>query len=550
MVAVLQAKVLWGIFRFRDLTTGDTSAYFVSAFAWSEQLSVNIVWSPLYTAFYGTVFALTDDASLATTLHRVVIVMAATLGVLAVMRMLLPGAIALAIASWWAILPINFNTLYEVHLFALLPILAAWLVGAGDASAPRRGAVLGVLVATAALVRNELFLAATLFAASSLGWEVIEARRRSGDPPALSRRMASYLVPVLVAVLICAAFYARSTVKWPTIRNVARAKHTVNMCQVFAFGHAQRNPSWTLSPWTECYGLAEATFGSRTPSFREMLAANPRAVLDHVTWNLSLVPAGLQLALFDRTAGVTNPDYAPVRHSGSALAGLLTLVAGLLIGAAAVVVVRQPAMWHDWLVTRATMVTAMLCVALVSVPVIMTQRPRPSYLFSLTVVLMAGVGISLHVLTHRWPTWRDRVSLALWCSTLALVPAYFSAQPGDRPLHAAYRALSPLQASIRGAAGGIVLGDYAGELQNYLHLVGRSADDYRVLEERSAGEEVARFFDRRRIAVFFIQPRISLEFRKLPGAADLLDNPAAFGWAAHSVAGPGRSTWVLLYRRT
>jgi hypothetical protein len=58
-------------------------------------------------------------------LHRAVIVMAATLGVLAVMRRLLPPALGLLIAMRWAILPINFETLYEVHLFALLPVLAA-----------------------------------------------------------------------------------------------------------------------------------------------------------------------------------------------------------------------------------------------------------------------------------------------------------------------------------------------------------------------------------------------------------------------------------------
>lgn len=128
LIAALQMKILWEIWRFRDLTTGDTTSYFAGGYRWYEDFAVNIVWSPLYTAFYGTVYLLTHDIYTATIFHRVIIVMAATLGVLALMRQLLPPAIALLIAAWWAVLPINFETLYEVHLFALLPILAAWLV--------------------------------------------------------------------------------------------------------------------------------------------------------------------------------------------------------------------------------------------------------------------------------------------------------------------------------------------------------------------------------------------------------------------------------------
>ena len=101
-------KILWNIWRFRDLTTGDTSSYFVGAYRWSKDFAVNIVWSPLYTAFYGTVLLATGDVYLATVVHRLIIVMLATLGVLALMRGLLPPALALLIAAWWAVMPINF----------------------------------------------------------------------------------------------------------------------------------------------------------------------------------------------------------------------------------------------------------------------------------------------------------------------------------------------------------------------------------------------------------------------------------------------------------
>ena len=53
MLLLLQLKVLWGI-QYRDLAVGDESGYYNRAFLWFRDFSVDIVWSPLYTAFLGT----------------------------------------------------------------------------------------------------------------------------------------------------------------------------------------------------------------------------------------------------------------------------------------------------------------------------------------------------------------------------------------------------------------------------------------------------------------------------------------------------------------
>src|SRR5262245_11595961 len=58
------------------------------------------------------------------------------------MRPLLPAGIALLLALWWAVLPINFETLYEVHLCSVLPILAALYVAARWDTPIGRGVVL------------------------------------------------------------------------------------------------------------------------------------------------------------------------------------------------------------------------------------------------------------------------------------------------------------------------------------------------------------------------------------------------------------------------
>src|SRR2546427_1259749 len=128
MLLLLQLKVMWGIWQYRDLAPGDESGYYNRAFLWFKDLSVDIVWSPLYTAFLGTLMHLSPHAYFVTILHRLIIVLALDLMILALMRRLLPHRIAWLIAAWWAILPINFDTAYAVHLFAVIPVHAAWLL--------------------------------------------------------------------------------------------------------------------------------------------------------------------------------------------------------------------------------------------------------------------------------------------------------------------------------------------------------------------------------------------------------------------------------------
>ena len=61
-----------------------------------------------------------------------------------------------------------------------------------------------------------------------------------------------------------------------------------------------------------------------------MLRNNPRALSDHVLWNFRMVPAGLQLLLFDCASGGQDPDYKPVRvHALFASVGSGLLIAVL-----------------------------------------------------------------------------------------------------------------------------------------------------------------------------------------------------------------------------
>src|SRR4030088_1394665 len=57
IIIALQLRVIWHVWRYKDLIFGDTASYFVDAVSWTHGLHDDIIWSPLYTDFWGTVLA-------------------------------------------------------------------------------------------------------------------------------------------------------------------------------------------------------------------------------------------------------------------------------------------------------------------------------------------------------------------------------------------------------------------------------------------------------------------------------------------------------------
>lgn len=551
LVALLQIKLMWNIWLFRDLTSGDTSSNFLrGAYPWSQWLADNIVWSPLYTAFYGTMLMLTgQDVYLATVLHRVVIAVTASLCVAIAMRRLLPPSIALLIALWWTVLPINFDTLYEVHLFGLLPVLAAWCISMSGDSAGSQGTALGILLASTALVRNELIVLTALFAVFCIVREIARAKARG---PCAGHswvgRLGAYGLPVLVAVTVVLLFYWRSYVKYPEITAYLADKHTVNMCQVYAFGYSQRHPEWAHSPWADCQPLMQATFGRLLPSLRQMMESNPGAVLEHFWWNLSLLPAGMEVALFNAMSGTTNPDYVPVVRTP--IAGYLGLGTLTLVGVAAVVGWRRRERCLGMLRERATgwiIAAALLCMC---VPIILTQRPRPSYLFAGTLVVMAVTGAAMHVLATSLRAERMVAVAAVAGGILLIivVPPYYSGHRSDRPLYGHLRRLEPYAAMLRKPGDRILFGDYSRELTNYLWLPGASSFDYGLLSSWDRRQDLDEFLDGKDINVVYLQPRMMDALRNAPEARRLLGQSAETCWRRVAPAAGSDANWLLLRR--
>jgi hypothetical protein len=355
--------------------------------------------SPLYSAFWGSLQWLVHDAYAVTILHRILIVFAASLLVLAVLRRLLSPGIAWALAVWWAILPIHFDPLYEDHLFALLPELAAVLIALSWSGLRMRAGVFAVLLASAVLVRYETVVALGVWTVACVVYELRERRRR---PTALPRLARAYGLPVVVVGLVTVA----AVISYPgDVAQGLEDKQTSNVCQTYAYGYEQRHHDFIGSPWTDCGRLMRRDFGRRSPSLAEAIEANPGAMGRHFLRNARLVPFGLQALLLDRiSAGPSlNPDYEPLKtRSTLALVGSLLILA-FIIGGLLLLWRDRGRWWTGWIRERAWGWLALGSVTATAVSAAILARPRPSFIFGAGVVMLAVIGMCAMAYGDRWP---------------------------------------------------------------------------------------------------------------------------------------------------
>lgn len=472
-ILALQVRVVWEFWEGRDLAAGDTSGYFTVARAWAESFQDVFFWSPLYTAYYGTVLELSGgDPVTATLAHRILLVFGTTVLLLALARRLMPAPAAWAVAAWWALLPVNFDTLYEVHLFGAIPAFAAALVATRWPGHGGRAAVLAILGGAALLVRNEYAFAALLFGLLCL-WSLVKELRRTPDR---SRRLAllkPYLAGALAAFAVIGFFYARSTVKLPILADIFNQRRTLNFCQAYAYNYSQRDPDWQGNPFTECAALMEQEFelpaGTNGDSvgFVDAFRRDPDAVREYLTWNLRLVPSGIQLALFNGTSGPVTPDYVEVAVNRT-LPWVLTIVVLVVLLGGAWALQQEGDLWRDWRQRNRWPLAVLACCSAGVALVMVQQRPRPSYMFPLTATLMGAIVFCGWVLARRagvsagLPAALPLVLLVL----VAIAPTpYINA---DTPLEDAYRRLAPHTSELGGGVTAVPA--YNEDLCRYLRF--------------------------------------------------------------------------------
>ena len=472
-IILLQVKVMFRIWEYRDLTPGDSSEYYTRVYTWLDKGTVDFVWSPIYTVFLGILHKLLNDPFWVMTVAQVAAAVGAAVLTLALLRRLLPKHIAWIIAAWWTLLPINFDTVYNVHLFSTLFPLAIFVIAAYADNIYGRGIVLGGLLLTAVLVRNEyssLFLLWLLL----IGTYEFYTYRRHRQPYSFRNYATAYGVPMLAACLTITAFYAISSPKFPELEEEMSEKHTVNVCQIYAYNRLQQGDSWQGDPWSECRSIIERDFGQADITFSGAFFKNPRAILEHIWWNFKLIPSGTQLALFNYYWGGNNPDYMTARHSPVVWLPFFLVFALAVFGAATHFIFpclksrkfhwkkQAPGMensknvhgyrsrqirgrglgaiqmvcgqaddkgdatscnrlWFAWLL--------LLSAALLVFGIMMMQRPRPSYMFLYSIFIMALTGLGLH---HLFMLLRlDSIVRSWWplagILLILLVPSYYNA---------------------------------------------------------------------------------------------------------------------------
>ena len=236
----------------------------------------------------------------------------------------------------------------------------------------------------------------------------------------------------------------------------------LSICQAYAVGYQQRHEDFKGNPFTGCSGLMERDFGKPMPSMLDAIDANPGAIGAHYLWNARLLPYGLQLMLFDRiSAGGQNrdPDYVPVTNGSTAAFAASLLLIGFVAGGLVLLWRDRRRWWETWLAPRAWGWLALGALAATAILAALWQRPRPEYLYALSVGILALVGACAMAYADRWPLLK-RAGTAIPLAAVLLVvfvpprftSSYVTPQVGrtGRPVKDMVDRLYPIRSELRG----------------------------------------------------------------------------------------------------
>jgi hypothetical protein len=548
-IILLQFKVMWGMWQYRDLTFGDTSSYYGRALRWAESFQVDPVWSPLYTSLLGIFHSVIGDGFWVTTLVHYLIAITATIMVLAILRQILPKPLAWFIAAWWAILPITFDTVYSAHSFALLFVLLIFLVLVYCRGVYGRGIALGISIIITVLIRNEYIIALFLWVLFCIGYELLRKRQGNGELPI--RLLIAYGVPIFAACALILFAGIRSYIPIPRLLAYLKPKHTDNVCQTYAYNRVQQGDTSIGSPWLECREIMVRDFGVPAPTLTEAFFRNPGAIVSHFWWDIQLIPSGMQLALFNAYGGETNPDFLPAKQSAVVWLPFILVVQGMIIG-----------LYHGWqqragwlkLLEQSylSLWIAMFCVAAMTIFVMGMQRPRPSYMFAFTFSNMALFGFGIWVLLRR--TFVVRLSAVYVPITmliiLLLVPPYYDTTYLSRgtilgqPLRQTYQRLLPLVENVPSIQViTIMTPQLAGDACQYLHGNRCTPLDYgTVVNNKPADTTFASYFEGLNIDWIYFNATTMNQ----PATQPILDELITAGWHVVSSGTDENDNWMIL----
>jgi hypothetical protein len=435
------------------------------ASGWADHLQVIPAYYPLYNVLYGSLKWLVDDPFSVTILHRVLIVLGTTALLLAVLRRLLTPGIAWALALWWAVLPVTYDTIFEIHLFGALAGLAIALVALRWSGLAARATVFGLLLAAALLVRNEYIVGAFVFGVVWVGYELW--RMRTGTAPPWRALAAAGAIPMLSLAILFGLVSWRNGAAGSVFSQLS-AKNELAFCQGYALGLEHSGDVRVSNPLAQCDVYTREDFGERMPSLVQAFENDPGAVAGHFGRNGGLFPAGLEIGLFNAKFGSvdapSNPDYIPInRGSWLVLAGSIAVVLVIVTGAVLIWRDRRR-WWEDWIRERAWGWAVLAAMGSVGIYAGLMTRPRPSYIFPLSILILALLGMSLVAIVGRLgvPQRARAVIPPLAIAAVILIPNHYRAGysnpqigPGQ-PLKTAVSRLEPYRDELAGGGHGLL----------------------------------------------------------------------------------------------
>lgn len=188
----------------------------------------------------------------------------------------------------------------------------------------------------------------------------------------------------------------------------------------------------------------------------------------------------------------------------------------------------------------------------VAVAVILTQRPRPSYLFSLSVLGLAVTGMAISVLLRRWPRFAP-AAIAMLVAAYWIGPrdAHGSMAPSiNRDLRTHVSILLPYAEHFRRPNTRILVGQFLLETCNYLGQNICRAVNPSILDDWPQGMPLEQFLEREKINLVFLRDWLldHVEQTRPDDARAFLSDPPAPGWKLLGTEYSSRSRWRLYVR--
>jgi hypothetical protein len=255
--------------------------------------------------------------------------------------------------------------------------------------------------------------------------------------------------------------------------------------------------------------------------------------------------------LFNVAAGSVTPDYVPVNVNVPLALTLSTILLAVLIAGGLRLYIERRYWWNSWLETRAVGWPALAAVALIAIPVIITQRPRPEYLFPLGIFLMASTGMCLFAIIRRWALF-DRLSR--WVPVFMLIiiigaPSFYllpKNKEQGRPLLQLYRRLSPFADVMEGNLKiKPLVNCYGWDVGSYMQSGWAPGVDYVIFSDAPWGEALAGFLEKRGINFFYVDRTFDAILKTHRQYQTFFDSPQSFNWKMIAYQETQKDKWAI-----